>query len=158
MAERGEGARRDPAPAGRVVSIEYTVTLPDGSPVTNNVGGEPLVYKEGTGEVPPGLERAVSAVAAGERARFTLSPREGYGEHDPHAMQEVKAELVPQRHRAVGEYFMVEDAAGNPRPIRVVEVRGEKIVLDLNHPLAGRTLVFDVRVLEVSEPGLEQAA
>jgi len=79
----------------------------------------------------------------------TLSPKEGYGEIDPKAVREVPLAEIPEAARKVDAVLIGVDADGNQRPVRVQKVEADKATLDLNHPLAGRTLTFDVKVLKI---------
>ena len=132
--------------SGSKVSIEYTLTLDDGSKVDSNVGGEPLVYTQGEGQIIRGLESEMEGMATGDEKKVRVEAKDGYGEVDPEALREIDAEQVPEDARQVGAMLM---AQGHGAPIRVAEIRGEKIVLDFNHPLAGKDLNFAVKVLTV---------
>ncbi len=132
--------------SGSKVSIEYTLTLDDGSKVDSNVGGEPLVYTQGEGQIIRGLESEMEGMAIGDEKRVRVEAKDGYGEVDPEALREIDTEQVPEDARQVGAMLM---AQGHGAPIRVAELRGETIVLDFNHPLAGKDLNFAVKVLTV---------
>lgn len=134
---------------GRTVSLEYTLTLDDGTQADGNVGGEPLKYEHGARQIVPGLEQALAGMKVNETKKVTVSPEEGYGQVNPALIQEVEAELVPEDARHAGAQLVSEDGAGNRRLIRVQEVRGERILLDMNHPLAGKTLQFDIKILGI---------
>jgi FKBP-type peptidyl-prolyl cis-trans isomerase 2 len=81
--------------------------------------------------------------------KVTLTPKQGYGDVDPSATKVVPIEEIPEAARKVDAVLIGVDAQGNQRPVRVVKVEDQKITLDLNHPLAGRTLTFDVKVLKI---------
>jgi FKBP-type peptidyl-prolyl cis-trans isomerase 2 len=134
---------------GREVAIEYKLTLEDGSVADSNVGRDPLVYQQGAGQILPALERALVGLRVNQTRQVTLPPEEAYGAVDPEAFREVSAEMIPESARREGAMLLAESATGEKRPVRVHEVKQETVVLDLNHPLAGRTLVFDVRVLRI---------
>lgn len=134
---------------GREVTIEYKLTLEDGSVADSNVGRDPLVYEQGAGQILPGLEHALEGLKVNESKQVTLPPDEAYGEVNPEAFQEVSSEMIPEEGRREGAMLLAEDPSGGKRPVRVHEVKDGTIVLDLNHPLAGRTLTFDVRVLRI---------
>ena len=84
-----------------------------------------------------------------ETREFVLSPDEGYGRLDPELRQEVRADLVPEEARREGAQLVSEDSSGHRRRVRVDEVRQDTVVLDLNHPLAGQSLHFQVRVVGI---------
>lgn len=131
---------------GSKVSIEYTLTLDDGTKVDTNVDGDPLAYEQGAGQIIPGLEREMIGLAVGDEKSVQVSPADGYGDSDPSAMREISADQVPEEARHVGAMLMAE---GHQGPIRVAEVRDDVIVLDFNHPLAGQNLNFAVKVLGI---------
>jgi FKBP-type peptidyl-prolyl cis-trans isomerase 2 len=134
---------------GRKVSIEYTLKLDDDRTADSNVGQEPLVYQQGAQQILPGVEREVSDMQVEETRDFVLSPDEGYGRVNPELRQEVRTDVVPEQARHEGAELVSSDGAGNRRIVRVHEVRDEHIVLDLNHPLAGKNLHFRVRLLGI---------
>jgi FKBP-type peptidyl-prolyl cis-trans isomerase 2 len=134
---------------GSKVSIEYTLTLDDGSTADTNVGGEPLVYNQGQQEILPALEEALVGLAAGDTKKVKLTAEEGYGQVDPDGFQDVEPDIVPEDARTVGTMLVASDPEGNQQPIRVHEVADDKIVLDFNHPLAGEALTFDIKILEI---------
>ena len=134
---------------GRRVSIEYTLTMDDGTVADSNVGDEPLVYEQGQHEILPALERALLGLAAGDTKEVTLEPDDGYGLVDEGLFETVPSHLVPESGRVVGTYLVAQAKTGERRQVRVAEVNGDEIVIDLNHPLAGQTLHFAVRILSV---------
>ena len=110
---------------------------------------EPLVYRQGQGELFPALEAALAGAKEGESRPVKLPPVEAYGERNPDLVIEVETERVPEEARKPGALLSTRDANDEPRVVRVQEVRGDRVVIDLNHPLAGETLVFDVKILDV---------
>lgn len=127
---------------GKQVTLEYTVKLEDQSVVDTNVGGEPLKVTQGRHELIPGLEKALEGMAPGEKKNVTVAPPEGYGSIDPKAFQEVDKNIVPTEARKVGTQLEGKTADGRKIFPRIAEVKPETIVLDFNHPLAGKTLHF----------------
>jgi FKBP-type peptidyl-prolyl cis-trans isomerase 2 len=150
------GARADEAKSGAVqvasgkkVSIEYTLVLDDGTKADSNVGGEPLVYEQGANQILPALETALAGLAVNDTKKITITPKDGYGDVDPKAVKEVPIEEIPEAARKVDAVLIGVDAEGNQRPVRVQKIGEKTAMLDLNHPLAGRTLTFDVKVLKI---------
>lgn len=149
-AEEGEeGAQEVTVAEGREVSIEYTLTTDAGEVADTNVGGDPLVYTQGAGQVLPSLEQALAGLEAGDTKKVSLTPEQGYGVVDPNLFQTVPADQVPEDARVVGTQLVAQSQDGERRLIRVHEVKGDEIVMDLNHPLAGENLHFDVKILSV---------
>jgi FKBP-type peptidyl-prolyl cis-trans isomerase SlyD len=132
--------------AGRKVSLEYTLTLQDGSVVESNVAGKPFAYEQGKGQIIPGLEKALLGLKAGDKKKVTVAPEEGYGPVRSDAQRVVPLEKIPEQARKVGATIAAE---GFPGSIRVAEVSKDTALLDFNHPLAGKTLNFDVHILTV---------
>ena len=134
---------------GSTVSIEYTLTLDDGTTADTNVGDDPLVYSQGRQEILPALEEALVGLEIGDTKTVSLTAEEGYGVVDPEGFQEVTPDLVPDDARTVGTMLVASDGEGNEQPIRVHEVGEDKIVLDFNHPLAGQALTFDIKIVAI---------
>lgn len=148
-AVRAEEEKGGPIDAGSRVSIEYTLTLDDGSTADSNVGQEPLVYTQGEEQILPALEEALAGLKAGDTKKVTLSPEQGYGVVRPDLEREVEAKRIPEDGRHAGATLMSRGPQGQAMVVRVKEVKGETVVLDLNHPLAGQTLHFDVKIVAV---------
>ena len=136
--------------AGNAVSLEYTLTLDDQSVLESNVGKEPMIYTQGAHEIVPGLETAMEGMKKGERKHVVVAPTDGYGPIDPQAIREVKKELIPAVAQKVGAQLQGQAADGATAFPIVREVKEEAVVLDFNHPLAGKTLHFDVTVLAIT--------
>ena len=135
--------------AGSQVGIEYTLTLEDGTKVDSNVGGEALRFKQGAGQMIPGLDKALIDMAVGETKQVTVAPEEGYGPVNPDAFGEVPLSDLPEDAREPGTGLMAQDKEGRVQQLRVHKVEGDTATLDFNHPLAGKTLLFDVKILEI---------
>jgi FKBP-type peptidyl-prolyl cis-trans isomerase SlyD len=137
---------------GSTVSLEYTLTSDDGQVTETNKGKEPLRYVDGREEIIPGLEKALEGLAPGAEKKVTVKPEDGYGPIDPKGYHEVPKESVPADALKVGATLMAQDAQGQQFPVRVHEIKEKTVVMDLNHPLAGKTLIFDVKILDVKPP------
>lgn len=135
--------------AGSQVAIEYSLKTDDGNVVDENVGRDPLRFEQGKGQILPALEEELAGLSVGDEKKVTLSPEKGYGAVNPEAYHTVPAEKIPEEARKVGAMLMAQGANGQQRPMRVHEVKGDEIVMDLNHPLAGKTLHFDIKVVSV---------
>jgi FKBP-type peptidyl-prolyl cis-trans isomerase 2 len=134
---------------GSKVSLEYTLNVEGGEVVDSNSSDDPLVYTQGKEEIIPALEDELSGLAAGDEKEVTLQPDEAYGPVDPNAFQEVPLDQIPEDARKEGQLLIMQDQQGHRQQIRVSEIRDDTAVLDLNHPLAGKTLHFDVKILDV---------
>lgn len=140
---------------GKQVTLEYTMKLDDQSVVDTNVGGEPLKVTQGRHEVIPGLEKAIEGMTAGEKKKVTVAPTDGYGPVDPNAFQEVARKMVPTDAQKVGTQLEGKTTDGKTVYPRISEVKNDTVVLDFNHPLAGKTLYFDVKVLDVAQASVK---
>jgi FKBP-type peptidyl-prolyl cis-trans isomerase SlyD len=135
--------------AGSTVRIEYTLTLEDGTKVDSNVGGEALRFEQGSGQIIPGLDKGLIGMKVGEAKQVKVTPDEGYGQVNPAAFTEVPVSELPEDGRVPGMMLVAQDAQGRTQRLRVQKIEGDTATLDFNHPLAGKTLIFDVKILEV---------
>ncbi len=135
---------------GKKISLEYTVFLEDGMQIDTNVGESPLVFTVGMNQLFPALEQEVVQLKVGEKKEILLRAEEAYGPVVAEAFKEVEIEAIPSKFRFVGAILGVQDPAGGVFPIRVHEIKESKAVLDFNHPLAGKNLCFNVKVVDVA--------
>ena len=129
---------------GAQVTIEYTLTLPDGTEVDSNVGKEPLPFTHGQGQLISGLERQMLGMKAGDTAIIFVAAAEAYGEYDSKRTVTVDKKQMPPDIQ-VGSQL----AGPNGQPVKVTEVTDTSVTVNINHPLAGKDLTFDIRVLTV---------
>ena len=137
---------------GKQISIEYTLSIEPEGVVDSNVDSDPLTYVQGAQQIVPALEKALEGMEIGETTEISISPQDGYGERSEKAFQEVDKSLVAEEARKVGIVVQGRDDSGGVVNARVAEVKDETVILDLNHPLAGKTLQFNVKVLDIQEP------
>jgi FKBP-type peptidyl-prolyl cis-trans isomerase SlyD len=146
------------------VSLDYTLRDEDGEVLdeSGGEGGQPIDYVHGYGMLVPGLEAALSGLEMGDEREIVVSAEEGYGEHDEDLVLEVERSEFPDPAKVEpGDEFFAESPDGDDVPMRVVEVKGDSVVVDANHPLAGLALHYKVKVLVVrsaTEEELETAA
>lgn len=134
---------------GKVISLEYTLKLDEKQVVDTNVGKDPLKYTQGTNQIIRGVEAAVEGMTVGEAKHVILGPADGYGTINPNAFQEVPKEKVPKDIK-IGTQLHGKDAKGRTIQPIVSEIRDNTVLLDFNHPLAGKTLFLDVKVVNIS--------
>jgi FKBP-type peptidyl-prolyl cis-trans isomerase 2 len=134
---------------GSKVSVEYTLSLEGGQVVDTNVGKKPLTYEQGAGKMLPGFEAQVNGLKPGATKEFDLAPEQAYGPVRKELYQTVDAKQIPEEARKVGTKLMAHAENGQQRQVEVREVNGDKIVLDLNNPLAGKKLHFAVKIVSV---------
>jgi len=137
---------------GRIVSLDYRLHLGDGDIIDESLPGDPFVYLHGSGQIVPGLERGLEGLSMGDARNLVVPPADGYGEYQADGLQEVPRTAFPRDvDPREGMQFEARSPKGETFPMTVKEVKRESIVVDLNHPLAGKTLHFDVKVLGVRE-------
>jgi FKBP-type peptidyl-prolyl cis-trans isomerase 2 len=134
---------------GRQISIEYTLTLDDGTTADTNVGEEPLTFTHGDGEILEALEAALAGLEVDDEKQVRIAAEDGYGLVDPDAFDRAPLDAIPADARHVGALLVAEDEDGNQQSVRVHEIDADEIVLDLNHPLAGQALNFAVRIVAI---------
>lgn len=135
--------------AGRKVSIEYTLTLENKEVVDTNVGGEPLTYVHGSNQIIPGLENAMEGMEIGDTKHATVEPEDGYGTVIQEAITEARRDQLPPDAWKVGA--RVQGQGPDEQMLRglVTEIRDDKATIDFNHPLAGKKLIFEIKVLDI---------
>ncbi len=129
---------------GDLVELHFTGTLDDGTVFDTSSGRSARFFVIGRGQLLAAFEAAIRPLSAGERTAFRLEPHEAYGPHDPELVYEVG---VPERGEAPQAGDEVEVTGGVPA--RVLAVDGDRATVDANHPLAGKTLNFDVEIVSV---------
>lgn len=150
-ASSAEKAADMPAVADQMaVQLEYTLTA-DGTVVDSTQGREPFHYVQGKGQIIPGLERQLVGLHAGDERDITVRPEEGYGPVDPSAVVDVPKEQLPSTVKPEpGLMLSGIDSQGRPFRATVQAVKDTTVTLNLNHPLAGKTLLFKVKVVSVA--------
>jgi FKBP-type peptidyl-prolyl cis-trans isomerase SlyD len=134
---------------GAAVSIEYTLTDDAGTVIDSNVGKEPLTYIHGAGQIVKGLERELNGLKVGDQKKVQVKPEEGYGPMNEKAFREIARDEIPSEAQKVGTMLMTKTPDGRAMPVRVHEVREKSVVVDFNHPLAGKTLNFAVKIKDI---------
>jgi FKBP-type peptidyl-prolyl cis-trans isomerase 2 len=153
LASTAQGAGDLTVADGLKVTLEYTLSLSDQSVVDSNVGQAPFTFTQGAHEIVPGLEKSLVGMKAGEKKRVEVPAAEGYGPYDKKARTTVELTRLPQNLK-VGDVLQGSDG----RLVKVLELNEKTAVLDLNHPLAGKNLTFDVTVVNVEKPSADSPA
>jgi FKBP-type peptidyl-prolyl cis-trans isomerase SlyD len=140
-----------------VVSIDYKLHLGDGKIVDESEAGDPLVYLHGYEQIVPGLEKVLEGKSAGDTVQPTVSAADGYGDYDPEGVEEVpRSEFPEDLEIKAGGILSATDDDGDEVDFLVKEVKKDTIVVDFNHPFAGKTLHFDVKIVEVRAATAEE--
>ena len=137
---------------GSTVSLQYTLSEEDGKLIESNKGKDPLKYTHGKNQIIPGLEKQLAGMKVGGEKQVKVKPEDAYGQVNPNGYQEFPKEKIPAEALKVGAMLTARGPQGQPVQVRVHEIKEKTVVLDLNHPLAGKTLVFDVKVLDIQSP------
>jgi FKBP-type peptidyl-prolyl cis-trans isomerase 2 len=138
------------AKAGDTVRIHYTGTLTDGSTFDSSEGRDPLEFTLGSGQVIPGFDKAVAGMEVGDSKTVEIVADDAYGEHNPDGRQPFPRQNVPDDiPMEIGTRLQMQTAEGKPMMVTIVEVTDEEIVLDANHPLAGKDLTFQIELVEI---------
>ncbi len=138
---------------GLLVSLEYTLHLDDGTLVSSSDEQTPLEFIQGQGQIVPGLERALYGMAVGEEKDVVIAPAEGYGDRNPQAFRVISSDDFPPNMALKREAAIhMRDESGRTVVAFVADVGPNGVLLDFNHPLAGQTLHFHVRVAALRTP------
>jgi FKBP-type peptidyl-prolyl cis-trans isomerase SlyD len=144
---------------GVVVAIHYTLKNDAGETLDSSAGADPLEYLHGAGNIVPGLESALTGKRVGERFNVVVAPADGYGERDARGVQRVPRDsFPPEVDVQPGMAFLADGPDGEPVQVWVSAIEGERVVIDLNHPLAGVTLHFDVEISALRAAHAEEIA
>lgn len=139
-----------------VVAIDYTLTGDDKEVIDTSNGRRPLEYMHGQGNIIPGLEHALEGKGEGESLKVSIAPAEAYGEYNDKLVQPVpRSNFGSVDKIEVGMQFQAR-TPGGVHVVRVVNVDPENVTVDANHPLAGKTLHFDVKVVSVRDARPEE--
>jgi FKBP-type peptidyl-prolyl cis-trans isomerase 2 len=134
---------------GDTIKLDYTGTLDDGSVFDCSDGREPLEFTVGAGQVIPGFEEAARGMEEGQEKEFRIEPSEAYGEYDEALAQQVPRTILrSDMEIEEGMLLLVRTPEGEEIPAQVTEVGAEQVTLDMNHPLAGKALNFNIRIVE----------
>ncbi len=134
---------------GMKVKFDYTLTV-DKEQVETTEGKQPLEYVHGKEMLIPGLEKALAGLKAGDTKTVIVKPEDAYGPVRPEAVREMDKEKLPKDITPqVGMVLEMQDPDGNAYPAMIKEVKDKTFMLDFNHPLAGKELTFDVKIVSV---------
>jgi FKBP-type peptidyl-prolyl cis-trans isomerase SlyD len=139
----------------RVVSIDYTLRDNSGNLIDSSEGSDPLEYLHGNGNIIPGLEKALAGKKAGDKLTCSIAAADAYGERDDSLIFKVNKSEFEGADIEVGMQFEAHGEEG-AQIVTVVGIEGEEVTIDANHPLAGETLNFDVKIVDVREATSEE--
>jgi peptidylprolyl isomerase len=136
---------------GLYVSVDYKGTLQNGEIFDTSQGGQPLEVQMGGGQLIEGFERELMGMSLNDKKEFTLSPEDAYGQRDDSLNRDfARADFPPEMEPRVGMTIALQTPEGSQMPGRITHLDEEKLSVDLNHPLAGESLTFEIEVLGIS--------
>ncbi len=142
----------DKVASGLFVSVDYTGTLDSGEVFDSSQGRHPMEIQMGSGNLIPGFETAIMDMKLNETKTFTLAPEDAYGHRDESRTVDFpKTDIPAGMEPEVGQTLMLSTPEGQQLPARVASINDDKVVFDLNHPLAGQSLTFAIEVVGISE-------
>ena len=134
---------------GNKIKVEYTGSFEDGEVFdASEKHGQPLEFEAGAGMVVPGFDAAVIGMEVGEEKEVTLKPEDAYGEPHPNAVQKVPRDKFPKEAEE-GMMIGVPLPNGQQMPAKIVKIEDDRVTIDMNSPMAGKTLVFKIKIVSI---------
>jgi len=134
------------------VSVDYKGSLKNGDVFDSSHGGQPLEVQMGVGQLIAGFENELMGMALNEKKTFTLAPENAYGQRDEGLIREfARADLPPEMEPEVGMMLALQSPEGQQKPAKITHLDDENLSVDLNHPLAGEALTFEIEIVGISE-------
>lgn len=137
---------------GNTVKVMYKGTLEDGTVFDQSQEGSPLEFTVGSGQLIPGFDRGVVGMKLNETKTVTIPPEDAYGLPNPEMVRNFPKSSMPEGFEPeAGMQITMQDPQGRPVPAKIAGVTDDEVAIDLNHPLAGETLIFEITVVEIVE-------
>ncbi|NRQ01073.1 peptidylprolyl isomerase [Marinobacterium sp. xm-d-530] len=133
---------------GRKVTMHFAIKLTDGQIVDSNFEGAPVEFEVGDGNIPEGFEAALTGLKVGDHLDLTIDPERGFGQHNPSNIQTMKRSDFKDMELEPGLVISFQEPGGE-LPGVIVEFDDERVEVDFNHPLAGKTILFEVQILNI---------
>ncbi|MBW3020418.1 peptidylprolyl isomerase [Candidatus Woesearchaeota archaeon] len=141
-----------PIENGNKVKVDYTGTFEDGTVFDSSTHGDhshPLEFEVGAKQVISGFEEAVIGMEKGQEKDITIEPKDAYGDANPELTKRIPRDKLPKEHEPqVGMVLMMVSPEGQQIPARITEVDDKEVTIDLNHPLAGKVLKFNIKIVD----------
>ncbi|MFW5872022.1 MAG: FKBP-type peptidyl-prolyl cis-trans isomerase [bacterium] len=135
---------------GNTVVLEYTGTLEDGKVFDTSEGKQPLEFEAGSGKVIKGFDEAVIGMEKDEEKEFKIKPEQAYGEYRDELKRDIPRETLPKdQEPQTGMTLMLSAPNGQQFPATITEVKDNAVTIDLNHPLAGKELTFNIKIVDI---------
>ncbi len=133
-----------------IIKVHYTGKFENGDIFDSSLERDPLIFQTGVGMMIPGFDKGVIGMEVGEKRQISVPPEDGYGDVDPNRIIEMGKDKFPEGHTPeVGMQMELVDQHQHAIPATIKEIKEDSVILDANHPLAGKSVVFDVELLEI---------
>lgn len=137
-----------------LVTLHFSLKFEDGSVVDSTFDGEPATFTIGDGSLLDGFERKLYGLTAGQKSSFVIAPEDGFGQSNPNNVQRFsRGDFSSDLELTEGLVISFADASQTELPGVVQSLEGDTVMIDFNHPLAGRTILFDVEIISVGNTG-----
>ena len=137
---------------GLFISVDYKGTLQNGNVFDTSYGRQPIEVRVGAGQLIPGFENELLGMSLNETKTFTLEPEEAYGQRNETLKRDIpRTDIPPELNPRIGMMVDLQSSEGQQIPAQIVHLDEEKLTLDMNHPLAGETLNFEIEVVGISD-------
>jgi len=130
---------------GDTIAVEYEGRFENGTVFDTSAGRAPLLFDAGSGQMIKGFDDAVIGMAVGDKKTVTVTPEDAYGESDPEMIVDFPITAVPNDTQ-VGDTLFAET-----QPVKIVAINSTTVTIDLNHPMVGKTLIFDIEMIEITK-------
>jgi len=138
---------------GTKVTLHFALVLEDGDVIDSNFETAPATFTVGDGNLLPGFESTLMGLENGDEREFTIPPEEAFGQHNPQNVQRVDRSNFDQQELEVGAMFSFQNGDGE-LPGVIIEFEDEEILVDFNHPLAGKNIIFQVKIMDITPQSL----
>jgi FKBP-type peptidyl-prolyl cis-trans isomerase SlpA len=138
-----------PIETGISVTLHLSLVLEDGHIIDSNFESEPATFSVGDGNLLPGFESTLMGLVNGDEREFTIPPEQAFGQHNPQNVQAVERGNFDQEELELGAMFSFQNGDGE-LPGVIVDVDDNEVVIDFNHPLAGKNIIFQVKIIDIA--------
>ena len=138
---------------GTKVTLHFALVLEDGDIIDSNFESVPATFTVGDGNLLPGFESTLMGLVNGDEREFTIPPEDAFGQHNPQNVQRVDRSNFDQQELEIGAMFSFQNGDGE-LPGVIVEFEDDEILIDFNHPLAGKNIIFQVKIMNIAPQSL----
>ncbi len=138
---------------GTKVTLHFALVLEDGDIIDSNFETAPATFTVGDGNLLPGFESTLMGLVNGDEREFTIPPEDAFGQHNPQNVQRVDRSNFDQQELEIGAMFSFQNGDGE-LPGVIIEFEDDEILIDFNHPLAGKNIIFQVKIMNIAPQSL----